>query len=126
MILICGIPNAGKTTYSSRYDNVIHFDEVLGRDRRDKVVEAVKQDNSVVVEGVYGKASERKRLAEASEDHNTCIFLDTPLEKCEERERIGRTRSTRLVRWAHEDFETPTFDEGWDTIITIKEKSWTK
>ena len=30
MILICGIPNAGKTTYSQRYSDVIHFDEVRG------------------------------------------------------------------------------------------------
>lgn len=121
MILICGIPNAGKTTYSERYENVIHFDRILGRYRWDKVVEAVKQDNSVVVEGVYGKASERKRLVEASVEPSTCIWLDTPLDVCVDRERNGRNRSENMVIWASEDFEEPTYDEGWYEIIRIKE-----
>lgn len=121
MILITGIPNAGKTTYSSQFENVIHFDGVRGRDRRDKIVSAVEQDNSICVEGVYAKARERKRLVEASKAKNTCIWLNMPLDMCVYRENTGRQRSEHLVQVVYEDFEPPTYDEGWDEIIEIKE-----
>lgn len=117
MILICGIPNAGKTTFSAQFENVLHFDEVKGRDRRDKVVKAVSEDNSIVVEGVYPTAKERRRLPAASKERNICIWLDVPVEECVRREIEGRNRSEHMVIWASEKFEPPTFDEGWDEII---------
>ncbi len=121
MILITGIPNAGKTTYSQRYEGVIHYDEVEGgRHRRDKVVEMVKADNNIVVEGVYDKAQERKRLVEASKTKNTCIWLDVSLEECLARESRYRKRGKHLVIWASEAFEPPTYSEGWDEIIVIR------
>lgn len=121
MVLITGIPNAGKTTYSKKYDSVIHFDEVKGgRHRRDKVIEAVQTDNSIVVEGVYEKADDRKRLVEASNERNVCIWIDTPLEECLSRERKYRHRGQHLVIWANEAYEPPTLSEGWDEIIIIR------
>ena len=121
MILITGIPNAGKTTYSQKYDNVIHFDEVKGgRHRRDKVIESVKDDNILVVEGVYEKAKDRKALIDASNTHNTCIWIDTPLDVCLDREGKYRHRGKHLVIWADEAYEPPTLSEGWDEIIIIR------
>ena len=121
MTLITGIPNAGKTTYSRKYDNVIHFDEVKGgRHRRDKVVEAVQVDNSLVVDGVYEKADDRKRLVEVSKERNVCIWIDTPLTECLAREGKYRNRGQHLVIWASEDYEPPTYSEGWDDIIIIR------
>lgn len=121
MILICGIPNAGKTTYSKRYNNVIHFDGIKGgRRRRDIVVDLVKADNDVVVEGVYPKAKERKRLVDASSVYNTCIWLDVPVDVCLSRENKYRKRGEHLVIWAAEDFEPPALDEGWDELIIIR------
>ena len=121
MILITGIPNAGKTTYSKRFDNVIHFDEVKGRDRRNKVVSAVVDNNNICVEGVYGTPKERIPLIQASDTYNVCIWLDTSVEECVYREVHGRNRSERLVQWAYEEYIPPTLDEGWDEIRIIKD-----
>ena len=121
MILICGIPNAGKTTYSARFENVLHFDDVKGgRHRRDKVVDAVAENNSLVVEGVYPTAKERRRLPAASTERNVCIWLDVPVDECVRRELAGRNRSEHMVIWASERFEPPTLEEGWDEIVIIR------
>lgn len=122
MILICGLPNAGKTTFSQRYENVIHFDEVKGgRHRRDKVIEMVSADNDLVVEGVYDKAKDRKRLVETSKVKNICVWLDVPVDECLKRESKYRQRGEHLIIWCAESFEPPTLDEGWDEIIILKE-----
>ena len=122
MVLIIGIPNAGKTTYSARFPKVVHFDAIKGRGikRFDNIVEMVRADNSLCVEGVYEKAKERTSLVKASKEKNTCIWLDVPVDVCVERERNGRKRSGQMVIWASEEFEPPTLDEGWDEIIIIR------
>lgn len=123
MILICGLPNAGKTTYSSRFANVIHFDEVKGgRHRNDIVIDKVKKRQNIVVEGVYDKAEDRKKLVEASQEKNTCIWLDVSVDECIEREGRYRKRGKHLIIWCAESFEPPTLDEGWDEIIVIREE----
>lgn len=119
MILIIGLPDAGKTTYSAQYDNVIHMDDIIGRHRYQKVIDAVWQDPSLVVEGVFGKAAVREQLVKASSQHNTCIWLDVPVEECLKREHADRQRSDHMIIWAAEDFEPPTYEEGWDEIIHI-------
>lgn len=125
MILICGIPNAGKTTFSKRFENVVHYDFVRGsnKTRMNKIVDMLHDDPTICVEGVLGLASFRKRLVDASPIRNTCIWLNTPLDTCVERERTGRQRSENMVRWAYDDFEPPTSDEGWDEIIIITPES---
>lgn len=121
MILICGIPNAGKTTYAKRFDNVINFDRVKGTNKqmRERVLEMVKENPSVVVEGVYHKAEDRINLIKAS-GGGKVIWLDTPTEVCVERELSYRKRPTLLVESCAKHFEPPTFDEGWDEIIIIR------
>lgn len=120
MILICGIPNSGKTTYSAHFDDVIHFDDVKGGSRRhQRIIEMVRDNPHVCVEGVYESAADRAELVRASSARNVCIHMDTPLDVCVDREIKGRQRSVRLVRWCAEEFETPTYDEGWDEIVTI-------
>ena len=122
MVLIIGIPNAGKTTYSKRYTNVVHFDSVLGTNKqmREKVVEMVRNDPHLVVEGVYDKAIDRKNLVEVANTPSKCIWLDTSMDICLKRERAYRKRPEDLVVLAHNAFEPPTLDEGWDEIIIIR------
>ena len=122
MILITGIPDAGKTTYSARYpaSKVVHFDEIIGRHRYERVALAVQKDPHLVVEGVYGKASKRAELVKASCVRNTCIWLKTPLDECLKRETEGRNRSGHMVIWANDDYEPVTYAEGWDEIIVIE------
>lgn len=122
MVLIIGLPNAGKTTFSAKFPKVVHFDSIKGRgiERFNNVVSMVSEDNSLCVEGVYEKARERTSLVKASKEMNTCIWLDTPVDICVQRERYGRNRSEHIVVWAAERFEPPTFAEGWDEIIIIR------
>lgn len=108
--LICGMPRAGKSTYSQQYDNVIHFDGLWYA----KVLERVEQaSGNVVVEGIYHHANDRIRLINAYHgDGKKCIWLDTPLD----------VRKTRPMwrQWADPIFEPPTLNEGWDEIVIIR------
>ena len=116
-ILICGLPRAGKTTYSQEYIDkypIIHLDN-CGANPYDGVERRIKRMvDDIVVEGVYNRKSERIRiLSHRKDDENKiCIWLDTPQE----------VRQTRKG-WRKDcdfPFEPPTFDEGWDEIIIIR------
>lgn len=124
LTLICGIPNAGKTTYSAQYDNVIHLDDANDcRQCNAQCGIASRVNEDICVEGVYNQAWQRKALIEACQNQSpkVCIWLDTPLEECLERERNGRNRVLATVRLHHKILEPPTYDEGWDEIIRIGE-----
>ena len=117
MTLIIGLPNAGKTTYSQRYTNVLHLDD-FPWNRWLNCNEAVRQsDGNVVVEGIYNLRCRRERLLEAvagKNVRNVCIWLDTPQDECLRREDRGRD-----ARTITDIFQPPTLDEGWDEIIRI-------
>ena len=74
------------------------------------------------VEGVYNTIKERKTLLDSvkHQDKKICIWLDTPLEECIEREKNYRKRPIGIVHAHYRSFEPPTLDEGWDEIIVIK------
>lgn len=120
-ILIVGIPNAGKTTLSGRFGNVIHADE-CPEPRYLTFPKAVEEIGSgVVAEGFVNSARCRKDFIEAAGDgEKVCIWLDAPLELCIERERQGRKRGDGFVRIHAKHFEPPTLNEGWDVIIRLK------
>ena len=122
--LICGIPNAGKTTYSQRYENVIHLDDVprSGGQFHNCNRMASEAKGDVCVEGVYNSVRRRKELLEACkhQDRKVCIWLDTPLEECLKREASYRKRPMGLVYSHHKTLEIPTEEEGWDEVIVIK------
>lgn len=124
--LICGLPNAGKTTYSSRYDSVIHFDAIPHTNTMEQFAKcnemASKASGDVCVEGVYNSVKRRKELLKACihHDRKVCIWLDTPLEECLSRERSYRKRPLDITRSHHRTFEPPTLSEGWDEIIRIE------
>ena len=121
LTLICGIPNAGKTTYSSRYENVIHMDEVIPKKRGlayEEVCDMISHNDDVCVEGVFVAARTRRKLCEAHDGKKVCIWLNTPIEECIARE--DRGRGTGIIRSCADFFEEPTLDEGWDEIIIIR------
>ena len=122
MILIIGHPNAGKTTYSQQYDNVLHLDDFPQSKFLNCNKAVKKSDGNVVVEGIYNLRCRRKLLLEQVKDKdckNICIWIDTPLEVCIERERNYRHRPEQMVRHSYDAFQPPTYDEGWDEIIRI-------
>lgn len=119
MTLVCGIPNAGKTTYSSKYSHVIHMDDLTLPDKMGQVIRAIKENNDICIDGIYSKAAERKKLINASEGKNVCIWLDTNPNLCKG-ERNTCHHPSFLIDIFEENFEAPTYDEGWDEIIIIK------
>ena len=115
LTLICGLPNAGKTTYSQRFDNVIHLDEV---GRTSRVCEMVEGMGDTVVEGVFATSLKRRQLIDAGGGYSKCIWLDVPLDECKRREDRGRPEF--ILENAAKYFEPPTYDEGWDEIEVIR------
>jgi len=111
LTLICGHPRAGKTTYSKRFDNVIHLDDSGSTQNVLQKVRRITDD--VVVDGVYYSPKQRKELLNAYKGQGfRCICLDTPKEVREER--YGH-------KIKHDyPFLIPSFDEGWDEIIIIR------
>lgn len=115
LTMICGLPNAGKTTYSKRYKNVLHYDEIGTTTNVVKAIEKVNGD--VVVEGYFGTSNERKKVISAYGGKKRCIFIDIPLEESIRRE--NRNRHPQILKNASRFFETPSYSEGWDEIIVI-------
>ena len=117
--LICGRARAGKSTYSERFENVIHLDSAskLPSTRYQAVLNVVAgTSEDIVIEGVYETADKRKTLLAAYKGKGAkCIFIDTSLEVIAKR--IAEQYSIHNV--LPRVFEPPTYDEGWDEIIRI-------
>lgn len=115
LILICGVSRAGKTTFSARFEDVIHLDElgtVLERYEKANKIAANKED--VTIDGVYDRAAQRIALLNAYKGKKrVCIFLDPTEEEIKNRP-WAKTRGYRKM-----PFEPPTYSEGWDEIIVI-------
>ena len=110
LTLICGMPRAGKTTYSQRFDNVIHID-FTGYSKAKMMVGETTGD--IVVEGVCERPQMREKFINAYKGQGKrCIWIDTPLE----------VRKQRPMWHLYNGltFEPPSFDEGWDEIIIIR------
>lgn len=117
MTLICGLPNAGKTTYSERFGKVLHLDD-FPRSKFLNCNKAVAEaEGDITVEGIYNLRVRRKLLIEAMGERTpkVCIWLDTPIEECISRENRGRPKGIITS-----PIEPPTFDEGWDEIIIVR------
>lgn len=117
LTLICGLPRAGKTTFSDYFSNVIHLDTdglYIG------VIFKVKRSTgNIVVEGVYNTQRLRKELLCAfnKTDEKVCFWLDTAEHIRQER---TKAKMQNLV------FEPPTYAEGWDEIIIVRDGIETK
>lgn len=125
MILICGLPNSGKTSYSKQYKNVVHLDDYMVEGKKAKeyfsICNKVAKNlgDNVVIEGVYNTARLRKKLLSLFPDSkNTCIYLDTDYDECIKRE--SRGRDLEIINMWNKIFEKPSVDEGWDKIIIVK------
>lgn len=117
--LVCGLPSSGKTTYSQQFSNVIHRDEYP-----DTFCDLVaKAEGDVVAEGVYNTQKIRERFLKViatKKVKKVCIWIDTPMEICLEREKKGRKRGDFLIMNAARQFESPSYDEGWDEIWVVQ------
>lgn len=117
LILICGLPNAGKTTYSEQYSNVLHLDEIGSTLKVAEYITHINNDD-IVIEGIFNTPESRERIIKAYNGKKTkCIFLDTPFEEILCRENRGRPKW--LLQNAAKVFIPPTYEEGWDEIEVI-------
>lgn len=107
---IIGYPNAGKTTYSQQFANVLHFDDYLGRYADGYAIASTMQD--VVIEGLFQRRKTRMELLNAlsHQSPRICVWIDTPKEVCKARPNFKG--STYM--------EPPTLEEGWDEIIIVR------
>ena len=109
--LICGLPRSGKTTYSERFEDVIHLDTSGAYNGVNRRLE--HRTGDVIVEGVYHTKSLRERLLKAYKGTGSrCIWLNTPDEI--------RHNRRGWDKFCDYPFEPPTYDEGWDEIIVIR------
>ena len=115
-ILLCGLPRAGKTTYSKKYDSsyqIVHTD-MCGMHQTKIYVAQTKGD--IVVDGVYKGAKERADLCRTySGNYKKCIWLNTS--------KKVRMKRANYSRHCDYPFEPPTYDEGWDEIIIIEDNN---
>lgn len=115
LTLICGLPNAGKTTYSLQFDKPLHLDDI---GTVDNVIDKMKQLNGdVVVEGYFGKSADRRKIRSAYNGEGVCIFIDISVDESIKRE--NRKRHPSILHNAARYFEQPTYGEGWNKIIHI-------
>ena len=118
IFLICGLPNAGKTTFSKQFKTVLHYDDIshLPKKERDHIILTTDAE---CVEGVFNTRANRTWITRnVPHDHKVCIWIDTPVDECIRREK--RFRSEFFIQILNKHFEPPTLDEGWDEIIHIK------
>lgn len=117
--LIIGNRNSGKTTYSQRFDNVLHEDTSIYRNP----AKCIKWDkyNEYVLEGVYYSKELRQKILSSIPDDvkKIVIYLKVPIDILVERENSFRKRPIEIINQINDMFEIPTYDEGWDEIITI-------
>lgn len=116
--LICGRPRAGKTTYSKRFENVIHLDDsrfLSLKDRYNDVLNKIRNNVfDIVVDGIYSTKKQRIELLKTYKGFGSrCIWINTDL----------NTISKRYLFHKKDPypFDSPTYDEGWDEVIEIGE-----
>lgn len=112
LVLICGRPRAGKTTYSKRYADVLHLDSFGHIPNNYATLLEHLPQGDVVVDGIYNTPELRTELLQRFDGRKVCIWLDTPLE-------VIRGRYPKHIKLNNfpYPFEPPTMDEGWDEII---------
>ena len=115
LTMICGLPNAGKTTFSKRFDNALHQDDIGAISY---IIDRIEQMDDVIIEGYFGRKNERDRVRKSHKGYTKCIFLDISVEESIRRE--DRNRHPQILRNASRSFEPPTLDEGWDEIVIIR------
>lgn len=118
MYLICGLPNAGKTTYSTLFETVLHYDDIsrLSKAERNRIYQ---QTDVECIEGIYNTRQSRENILEnTNQGRNICIWIDTAEDECTRRENRGRPST--IVEHHAKIFEPPTLEEGWDEIIIVR------
>lgn len=148
IIIMCGIPGSGKSTYVEKYRgkhdiyisrDLIRFSmlekgqEYFGKEKLvfDTFVKIINQSLKINnIENIWVDAthinppSRYKILRRISKQYNSLkiVVMDTPLSVCIDRNnyREGRAKVPEsAINGMYKNFKMPTFEEGYDEIITV-------
>ena len=141
IIILCGIPASGKTTYSQQLANqqkvkLYCFDEyktkirqLSGMTSHERMYQDIKSDllqgHDVVLDDLHTRLEWRQSLLSAIQDipcKKILIVMTTPLEECVRRnsQRQGQARLPDFVIYhLNQRYQLPSLEEGWDDIQYI-------
>ena len=134
LVVMVGLQAAGKSTYCRRVLGQTHVvvskDNLRNNRRRQRrqlqlIEEALASGRSVVVDNTHASLEERAPLIELARQRGLkvrVVFLDTPMEVCDERN-AGRTERERVpdvgLYSTRKKFVRPRIEEGMDEIEVI-------
>lgn len=149
IVVMCGFPRSGKTTYTQKYlkdfyrisvDDLIamtshNFEIKLGNfyTKVEKVMinELVSTGYDVVIDKTALTRKSRKRilnkinqgigLGKLPKPFLKVIFVDTPAEICVERNIKTQKVPPFIMGQMIRSFEMPTLEEGWDEVVRIRD-----
>lgn len=143
LYMMCGLPGAGKSTATKkmaqdfmvvRPDDYLYEEDGTYNWTPERVAAAwgkakgqaerhLKGGMHVLFDATFVSRRARKPyidLAKSVGAHAVCVFLDTPLEVCMERNAArppDRRVPEETMRRMHRSFERPTIEEGFEVII---------
>ena len=145
LILLVGIPGAGKTTYAKKYleknPNTIHLasdsireelygDEAIQGDPAEvfslmqtRAVEALNNSNDVIYDATNITRKDRASIIKMCPKfvNIECHIIWAPIETCIERDATReRTVGTEVIDRMLKKFQAPYYDEGIDEIKIVK------
>ena len=143
LIILCGIPGSGKTTYANKYTkqdvNAIHLSsdairkELYGDENiqgnpsevfllmQKRSVEALNNGYNVIYDATNITRKDRQGIISVCPRFAKieCHIIWAPIETCIERDAArDRTVGKEVIDSMLKRFQAPFFDEGMDTIIT--------
>lgn len=152
IIMMCGIPGSGKSTFCHRYltdyayisRDQIRFsllndtDDYFAKEKEvmkkflEKINMCIQWGNDFIIDATHlTKSSRRKILSQLilpplyPINEVYCIYMKTDLKLALERnsKRTGRKLVPNdVIKKMYEDLEEPELDEGFEKIITIEER----
>lgn len=152
IIIMCGIPGSGKSTFCQRHffeygyiskdqirfsllkdgDNYFSKEKEVVKQFIEKIKMYVQHDYNFVIDATHlTKSSRRKILSQLkvspqlSANEIWCLFMKTDLNLALERNshRTGRERvPDEVIKNMYESLEVPELNEGFDKILTIEER----
>jgi len=135
LVILIGLPGAGKTTfYRTRFAPThVHVSKDLMRNRRDRqqrqlalIDEALVAGRSVVVDNVNATVADRAALIQAGRRRRAGVVgyvFTTDVAECGRRNRgrVGRERVPGVaIRAAAKRFQRPTHAEGFDRLERVR------
>jgi predicted kinase len=134
LIVLIGIPGAGKSTFfRERFAHThLHVSKDLMRNARNKdarqaamIREALAHGKSVVVDNTNPRRMDRAAAIEIAHEFGARVigyFFDVPLEDCVRRNahRRGRAHVPNVAIYvAAKRLEAPAYDEGFDRLYRV-------